>query len=296
MKSVELAIPGKCILVGEHAVLRGKPAIVFPLKSRRFILKFRPGDRFRLQCEGPTENEVKLVFQGVLEKALELANKPDFEIKGEFNLSNSIPVGGGLGASAALCASIGRFFEIQEWIRSEEVHEFSRQLENIFHGESSGVDIAVALKGVPIRFVRNQSIDEIITNWNPLLYVSYVGHRGLTSDCVKQVQLYAEREPLSARATDEEMAKASEMAMLGLQKSSSDGALDLVEAINRAAACFERWGLVDVLARQHMDDLKRHGALAAKPTGSGGGGHILSLWRQPPTGELSQKLIPVFGV
>ena len=32
---------GKCIIAGEHAVLRGHPGIIFPVKSKNFTLTFK---------------------------------------------------------------------------------------------------------------------------------------------------------------------------------------------------------------------------------------------------------------
>jgi mevalonate kinase len=41
-----------------------------------------------------------------------------------------------------------------------------------------------------------------------------------------------------------------------------------------------------------MEMLKKAGAVAVKPTGSGGGGYVLSLWTTQPPEELLSKLIP----
>ena len=45
-----------------------------------------------------------------------------------------------------------------------------------------------------------------------------------------------------------------------------------------AKDCFEQWGLIDSSVQAEMDRLSAQGALAVKPTGSGGGGYLLSLW------------------
>ena len=38
--------------------------------------------------------------------------------------------------------------------------------------------------------------------------------------------------------------------------------------------------------QQHMNHLLSSGAIAVKPTGSGGGGFVLSLWEKRPRDEL----------
>ena len=56
----------------------------------------------------------------------------------------------------------------------------------------------------------------------------------------------------------------------------------LAESINNAADCFTQWGLISTPLKQHMLRLREMGAIAVKPTGSGGGGYVLSLWERAP--------------
>ena len=58
---------------------------------------------------------------------------------------------GSMGGSAALCVGITRFFAHLDYLPQDAIYEFSRSLEDLFHGESSGVDIAVAMEGQGIR-------------------------------------------------------------------------------------------------------------------------------------------------
>ncbi len=44
-------------------------------------------------------------------------------------------------------------------------------------------------------------------------------------------------------------------------------------------------GLISESLQQHMQQLLHEGALAVKPTGSGSGGYVLSLWESEPTNE-----------
>ncbi|MCC6137267.1 MAG: hypothetical protein IT287_01440 [Bdellovibrionaceae bacterium] len=63
---------------------------------------------------------------------------------------------------------------------------------------------------------------------------------------------------------------------------------DLQHAVLLARTCFERWGLINPEVQEHMNTLQRLGAIATKPTGSGDGGFVLSLWdKQPPETTIS---------
>ena len=56
----------------------------------------------------------------------------------------------------------------------------------------------------------------------------------------------------------------------------------LADAMNQAQHCFHAWGLITPALAAHMQALRNAGAIAVKPTGSGGGGYVLSLWEQQP--------------
>jgi mevalonate kinase len=70
-----------------------------------------------------------------------------------------------------------------------------------------------------------------------------------------------------------------------------EGFVDLIESINKARSCYERWGLTAGALDTHMKKLTEEGALAVKPTGSGRGGFVISLWRSEP--QSSFGLIPL---
>ena len=61
-----------------------------------------------------------------------------------------------------------------------------------------------------------------------------------------------------------------------------------------ARDCFESWGLCDGAMGTHIKDLEEKGAVAVKPTGSGGGGYALSLWDQEPELSLQKNLWKLF--
>ncbi len=283
---------GKCIITGEHAVIRGMPALVVPVFEKKFHLSFKPKQKeLETEFHGEMKDDLSLVFWGLVERALDLLGRKRSELIGELNLKNSIPVGAGLGASAALCVAMGRFFQSLDWVSEDHLYEFCRQLENLFHGESSGVDIAAALTGGALEFQREHQLKKIKINWQPKWYLSYSGQRGITSECVKKVkELWVSNKKL-AQKIDEEMKESVILAKRALAK--KEGLIDLVEALQKAKLCFEHWGLTQGALDQHIQDLMEFGALAAKPTGSGGGGYILSLWRHEPPKEIMRDMIPL---
>lgn len=285
---------GKWILAGEHAVLRGSPALAFPLKSRYLQLDYQPHPgTLEVEFRGEHGAEFKLLFYGVIENALSQLKITE-PLQGTFTIFSSLPVGTGLGASAALCGAVARWCAARGWVRHEDVYEFARRLEDLFHGESSGVDLAVSLSGVGVRFMREKGHVPIQQQWTPNLYLSYCGQRGMTSECVAKVKRLFETDPGLAVKLDQQMRLAVDLAEKSLTNKESVGHAGFKESLELAAACFDQWGLCGGDLANHIRHLREAGALAAKPTGSGGGGYVLSLWSGSPPVSLQQLLAPAF--
>jgi mevalonate kinase len=216
------------------------------------------------------------------------------EITGEVHLHSTLPVGAGLGASAALSVAVTRWLQNLKVVANDEEQDFARQLENLFHGESSGVDVAVALSGQPLRYVRGEVPEVFKPNWSPRCYVSYSGKRGVTLECVQKVKSLIAAQPLIGEAIDQDMRRAVHAAEQALRLPGKEGFTALREAFDLGLGCFEKWGLNQGSPDQHLRWLREVGASAVKPTGSGNGGYILSLWEQEPPAEVGKKLIPCF--
>jgi mevalonate kinase len=289
---METVVFGKAILAGEHAVIRGYPAIVFPVLARSLHLAYTESEGAATATfKGKHGDELKLLFWGVVERACEMTGLRRDSIRGHFEIENTIPVGAGMGASGALCVAVGRWFEFRGKVLPNALHEFCRQLENLFHGESSGLDVAVAASRFGLRFVRGGEQSRIVLAWKPQWFVSYSGQRGLTSECVARVKALHERDPALGKRIDEQMRDAVLVAEAALIRDTDSSFSELARAIELACSCFVQWNLVNGEIGTHMQMLRSRGAVAVKPTGSGEGGFVLSLWKSAPPEDLMSQLI-----
>jgi len=285
---------GKWILAGEHAVLRQSPAIVFPIPTKSLTLDYWDHRAASTaEFSGQYDKDTHLLFWSVLEHGLECVKHSISDISGKFHIQNDIPLGAGLGGSAALCAALARWFAWKALIASNQIYDFARRLEDLFHNESSGIDIAGASSESGVFFTKGKKVEAIILRWQPHWYLSDTEQVGITSHCVKKVKEMFVQNPDLANRIDNEMAHSVIEAKAALEMPEKEGLAKLAASINQAHVCFSQWGLAGGKVEQHINQLLAAGALAAKPTGSGDGGHILSLWDKPVDAELPFSMFRV---
>lgn len=144
MIRIQYSAPGKVILSGEHAVVYGKPALVCAIDKRLSIT-------FKITT-GPThylDDIFPILEQSVISYIASKKEKVN-KVAYSYTIDSSIPIGRGLGSSAAYCACISagllELFTGREWSK-EEVNICAYQMEKYFHKNSSGVDTTTSVMG-----------------------------------------------------------------------------------------------------------------------------------------------------
>lgn len=289
---------GKMILVGEHAVVHGYPAIAAPVPALSALAWVVPGigRGMVIASEGYSETATLETETGPLAPLAEAARDalerlqidpvalPPLRIQ----LSSSIPSGAGLGSSAAVTVALVRalykFFGFP--LDPTILQDIATQAECMVHGRSSGIDPATVAATGPIRFCKGAAPREIPVP-SPLEFlVIDSGERAETGQMVRMIREKIEADP-EARATLEALGQLAPRMEPALEK----GDLAQVGAImNEAHAGLAKLGLstpkLDALAKAARES----GAFGAKLSGSGGGGVIIALIPPLRAAAIEQRL------
>ncbi len=269
---------GKAILLGEHAVVYGVPALAVGIdrgaRARTASLDVGPS---RLHVRGwnitvredQTDQDLARAFRAILESAR--AHVPELGPQ-SVEVDAALPPGGGLGCSAAIGVAIAR--ALAPHADAESIQGHARAWETVFHGNPSGVDAAVAARGGCVLFRRGEPIEPVRMRGPLLLCVGNTGTASSTRTMVEAVARMRERRPEVVEKSFEGIRSLVLNARLAIE-AGDRVALGRLMDLNQMLL----GGLfVSTEEIERMCELARAaGALGAKLTGAGGGGCVLAL-------------------
>ena len=264
----------KAILVGEHAVVYGAPALSVALdRGVRVTVEDRAAAAREAALAAPVEEALRRIAEALGADLSRLRVVIDSEV----------PHGAGLGASAALCVGFARALLARKG-RSAPPHAEVVALaglgEAVLHGNPSGIDAEVAAGGGIVRFLRGEPpVVERIEVKEPLpLVVADTGAPAPTREMVERV---AARRKTAPGATDAlfDLAGALVEAAVPAVRSADWPALGRM--LDAAHAVLQRLGVSTPDLDRGVRAARRAGALGAKLTGAGGGGCLIALAPRP---------------
>jgi mevalonate kinase len=273
---------GKVILLGEHAVVYGTPAIAAGIeRGARALARRAAGASSTLTLTGRShgagaagQDKLDQAFAALL---AELVPAVAVEVEAESDL----PAGGGLGSSAALGVAIARAVLSLCGAEGapERVLAAAGAWERVFHGNPSGIDAAAAERGGCFLYTRAHGAAPLAPHGDIRLCVGWSGTSSSTGEMVAGVARLFERRPDTKERVLPAVASLVENARLAIE-SGDLVALGRLMDLNQMLLA----GLfLSTEAIERMCALAREaGALGAKLTGGGGGGCVIAV---APGGE-----------
>lgn len=196
MKNIKVSAPGKLHLLGEHAIVYGKPAILTAVSKRCFVsLTPRKDESIKVSSRNFDEEQI-LSFEKVVEKfdkaqkswdkydkendiplLRSITHKPldyPFIIIGQFikhyglkslsgfdlEINSEIPVGAGMGSSGALSVSIIGALSLfsDKKLDKKTINEIAFLCERKKHGKPSGGDNSTSAYGGLVWFKKEDGV------------------------------------------------------------------------------------------------------------------------------------------
>ena len=273
---------GKVILLGEHAVVYGVPAIAVGIDrgARASAVPIESGSGAGVSVlrvngwnatvrEDEVEHDLARAFRALLRAA-----RDDIPSLGAqaVEVEADLPPGGGLGCSAAMGVAIARALDPRA--PDEALQSRAMAWERVFHGNPSGVDAAVSARGGCLFFRKGEALEPVRARGALHLCVGHCGVASSTRTMVDAVASLRARRPEIVAKTFEGIRALVSNARLAIE-AGDRFALGRLMDLNQMLLS----GLyVSTPEIEQMCALARAaGALGAKLTGAGGGGSVVAL-------------------
>jgi hydroxymethylglutaryl-CoA reductase len=262
---------GKVILLGEHAVVHGQPAIVVGLELGVRI-EVEPLDAGPRRAPGGDPRLEQMIDAAAARLGIPAAASFAVAVGGE------LPVAIGLGSSAALCVALVRALAAASELRISpaEVAAHAHALEGIFHGTPSGVDSTAATYGGVLWFLAGPppAHEPIPLRRDLGLVIALSGTRHETGRTVGGLRQRVAARPDVYRP----VLQAIGALVVSARRALEEGDHELLgELMNMNHALLAACGVSTPQLEETVATARRCGALGAKLTGGGGGGAVVAL-------------------
>lgn len=274
-KIIRVSAPGKLILLGEHSVVYGKPAIIASVARRCFItLTPHEAKKIKILSENPDQPLDYPEF--IISQTLEFFKK---KLSTGFTLSinSEIPVGGGMGSSAALAISIAGAVSLflGEKFDKEKINNIAYLSEQKKHGNPSGADNSASCYGGLLWF-RKETPDLKIISQPPFniseeitknLFTIFTGTpKESTKEMVGMVgELYKKHQEFTRSIFDSQELLTRQL-LSALKNKDSEAIKNCIE---RGEKNLERLDVVSPVVKSFIRKIEKKGG-AAKICGAGG--------------------------
>ena len=286
MPAFSATSPGKIILFGEHAVVYGEPAIATPVFSSQANaivtahIQGKPGEIWieapNISLSAPIDQlEINHPLRAAIQVVIgdkELNQVPPCNIQ----ITSEIPPSSGLGSSAAISISLIRAFSafLGTRLSDEEVSDFAYEIEKIHHGTPSGIDNTVISHQKPVYYRKGKPFEFLEIGEEFSVLIVYSGKPGNTKEAVEGVRERWQEEPDRYNQIFSRIGEITNAAKVIIETGNPD---HLGPLMNENHELLQELGVSSPGLDELVLAALEAGALGAKLSGGGLGGHIIAL-------------------
>lgn len=269
----------KIILFGEHAVVYGEPAIAVPFAQAIITTEVTPSAKNQFISTfftGPIE-KMPPFLEGI--KQLILSVKQSFKKQENISVKvmSDVPVGRGLGSSAAVANSVSRalYNYYGQSITEEELLKLVNRAEDVAHGNASGLDAITVVTEKPVWYRKGKQMEHVHFEKEITFVVADTGIPSETKAAVGDVAILCQTNPQKYKPLIEKLGDISREIKEILETNVDKQKIG--DAMNRAQKILEKLTVSDPKLENLIDTALSAGAFGAKLTGGGRGGCMIAI-------------------